>query len=116
MLYVFTTASKISGSVQKKVCDQIDALIANGIDCRGLFLSTDKVENAETYPNVDFVLVPKVQSKYFRASKQKTTYFKALIYQKTIDFNSFDYVYFRYPGAHYLLNRWIRSVKTKVFF
>jgi hypothetical protein len=116
ILYVFTSASNVAGSVQKKVCAQIEALIANGVECRGLFLSTDKIEHAEVYPNIDFVQVPKIQAKYFRFSKQRSAYFNTLLSQKAIDVNGFDYVYFRYPGAHQLLKRWIKNINNKVFF
>ena len=39
ILYVYTFASQIAGSVQKKVCAQIEALNDNGVICKGLFLS-----------------------------------------------------------------------------
>ena len=116
ILYVFTSASNVAGSVQKKVCSQIDALIANGVECRGLFFSTDNIEQAEVYPNIDFIQVPKIQAKYFRSTKQRTAYFETLLNQKKVDINQFDFVYFRYPGAHNLLKKWLTNLKTKVFF
>jgi hypothetical protein len=116
ILYVYTFASQIAGSVQKKVCAQIEALNDNGVICKGLFLSTDIIEHPEDYPNVDFVLVPKIKAKYFRSTKQRSAYFLALLNQNVIEINDFDFIYFRYPGAHPLLKKWIHNIKPKVFF
>lgn len=116
VLYIYTTASTINGSVQNKVIAQIDALNSIGSLCRGLFLSTDKIEQSENYPNIDFLHVPKIRAKYFRSSKQKSAYFLTLLNQKLYDIDEFDFVYFRYPGAHPLLNQWLKKHKNKVFF
>ena len=116
ILYIFTSASSHLSSVQRKVLAQMEALIANGVECKGLFLSSDSVEKSSAYANVDFVLVPKIKAKYFRSSKQKTAYFQALIHQECVDISAFDYIYFRYPGAHKLLKKWLENGIKKVFF
>ena len=116
ILYIFLTASKNPNSVQNKVLEEIKGLIANGVSCEALFFSTDHV-NSSDYPDyIRFVQVPKLNTNYFRSSQQKSKYFESLISECYQFQNNYDYIYFRYPGAHSLLLKWIKKCKIPVFF
>ena len=116
IIYVFLSASKVSGSVQKKVLSEITGLINNGIDCKGLFFTTDSIDEIIQDERIKYIQVPKIRSKYFRSSKQRTAYFQTLFDYFSSATESCNFIYFRYPGAHPLLLQFMRKIKFPVFF
>jgi hypothetical protein len=58
-IYVFTSASIQPSSVQKKVLNQIRILNISGCVCKGLFFTTENVENI-SLPEADFIQVEKI--------------------------------------------------------
>lgn len=103
-------------SVQRKVIAQINAINANGVVCEGLFLSTDEISNSNDSPLIHRVKVPKVQSRFFKSSKQRTAYFNALLLQDIVQLSNYDAIYIRYPGAHALFKSWLIKEKKFAFF
>jgi len=114
VVYVFTSASLVSGSVQKKVINQIRTLNSSGCICKGLFFTTENIENTNL-TEADFIQVEKIEGSLFRSSKQRTAYHKAVFgyFQKYTDF---DFIYYRYPGAHRYLLLLMKKLGRKVFF
>jgi hypothetical protein len=115
VLYVFTSASSKPGSVQKKVISQIKAMNASGMICKGLFFTTDEVkDNAEQ--DIRFVHLNRVGPGYFRSARQRTAYHKAVYDFFETCQQPFDFVYYRYPGAHRLLTKLSEKLGHKLFF
>jgi hypothetical protein len=70
MAYIFMSASNAGSSVQDKVLNQIKALNAIGIDCKGLFFSTDELQNFPEY--ILPIQVSQTDAKWFvKTSKDK---------------------------------------------
>lgn len=113
MAYVFMSASNAGSSVQDKVLNQIKALNANGIDCKGLFFSTDELQNFPEY--ILPIQVSQTDAKWFVKTKQRQAYFRAL--WNSLDLlKTFDVLYVRYPGAHGLLLKTLKALNTKLIF
>lgn len=113
MAYVFMSASNAGSSVQDKVLNQIKALNANGIDCKGLFFSTDELQNFSEY--ILPIKVSQTDAKWFLKTKQRQAYFRAL--WNSLDLlKTFDVLYVRYPGAHVLLLKTLKALDTKLIF
>ena len=115
VLYVFTSASSTPGSVQRKVINQIKAMNASGMICKGLFFTTDEVsENPEL--DIQFVHLNRVSPGYFRSARQRAAYHEAVHdFFETCQM-PFDFVYYRYPGAHRLLSNLSKKLGRKLFF
>lgn len=104
-----------AGSVQNKVIEQIKAIRHSGVDCKGLFFTTDELALSET-DLYEFIKVPRVPKTWFRSSKQKTAYHKTLYEYFKIHQPEYDFIYCRYPGASKYLALWARLVHGKLFF
>ena len=115
LIYVFTSASIEPSSVQKKVLAQIRILNISGCLCRGLFFATEDVENI-SLPEADFIQVEKIKGGWFRSSRQRTAYHKAVFKYFTENAIKFDLIYYRYPGAHRYLLLLMKKLGVKVFF
>lgn len=115
LIYVFTSASIQPSSVQKKVLNQIRILNISGCVCKGLFFTTENVENI-SLPEADFIQVEKIQGGWYRSSRQRTAYHKAVYKYFTENAAEFDLVYYRYPGAHRYLLLLMEKLGAKVFF
>ena len=113
MAYVFMSASNAGSSVQDKVLNQIKALNAIGIDCKGLFFSTDELQNFPEH--ILPIKVSQTDAKWFVKTKQRQAYFRAL--WNSLDLlKTFDVVYIRYPGAHGLLLKTLKGLNAKLIF
>ncbi len=115
ILYVFTSAGLIGGSVQNKVIEQIKALRNAGTECKGLFFTTDDFDKS-TNELYDFVKVPRVPKSLFRSAKQRIAYHKTVYQYFKINKPNCDFVYCRYPGAGKYINKWLGLGLYKVFF
>lgn len=113
ILYVFTSAGIKAGSVQNKVLEQIKALRHSGADCKGLFFTTDDATSIDN--NLyEFIKVPRIPKTWFRSTRQKMAYHKALYQYFKINHPDNDFIYCRYPGAGKYIARWTRL--NKIFF
>lgn len=115
LIYVFTSASIASGSVQKKVIEQIKALRLNGADCKGLFFTTDEFVNSES-ECFEFVSVPRIPKSYFRSAKQRIAYHHAVYNYFNQQNIETDFIYVRYPGAGKYIAKWVSKWGSKIFF
>ncbi len=115
LIYVFTSASVNSGSVQKKVIEQIQALRSNGVECKGLFFTTDEFDNNAT-ECFEFISVPKVPKTYFRSAKQRIAYHQTVCNYFNQHKIETDYIYVRYPGAGKYIAKWVNEWGHKIFF
>lgn len=115
LIYVFASASIKPGSVQKKVISQIRAINTTGNSCKGLFFTTENVDNVRL-AEADFIQVEKIEGGLFRSSKQRTAYHKAVFDYFQKKSTDFDFIYYRYPGAHKYLLLLLKNLGRKVFF
>lgn len=115
ILYVFTSAGLRPGSVQKKVLNQIRSLKNYGVECKGIFLTTDLIEQTE-YPEFQFVKVDKVDKGWFRSFRQRRLTHKTLYNWFKVNKPETDYVYCRYPAAGSFIAKWTKMYHKKVFF
>lgn len=115
LIYVFASASIQPGSVQMKVLSQIRAINNSGYSCKGLFFTTENVEN-NYLAEADFIQVKKIEGGLFRSSKQRTAYHKTVLNYFKEKSTDFDFIYYRYPGAHRYLLLLLKIVGKKVFF
>lgn len=115
ILYVFTSASSNPGSIQRKIVSQINALNAIGLNCKGLFFTTDET-NEKHEPNVDFIRLKRVKPGYFRSARQRSAYHQAVYDYITSYKDSYDFVYYRYPGANSKLLKLCKLLGRQLFF
>lgn len=113
--YVFTSAGKIAGSVQTKVMNQIEALNENGVDCKGIFFTTEEITGSVN-SSIEYVKVNKISSGWFRSIRQKNNYHQAILQYFQQHNEPFDFIYCRYPGASKYLLKWVKNNQKKVFF
>ena len=113
MAYIFMSASDAGSSVQDKVLNQIKALNAIGMDCKGLFFSTDELHNLPAY--ILPIKVNRINAKWFAKTKQRQAYFKAL-WKSVEQLSAFDMLYVRYPGANRLLLKTLKALHSKLIF
>ncbi|MCC6818438.1 MAG: hypothetical protein IT245_06080 [Bacteroidia bacterium] len=115
ILYVYTSAALKPGSVQKKVLNQIRSLKHYGVDCKGIFLTTDAFDKAE---NVDFefVKVPKIKTGWFQSFRQRKAIHRTLYLWFKSNSPDPDFIYCRYPAAGRLVAKWLKQCYKKVFF
>jgi len=119
ILYIFTSAGLSSSSVQNKVINQIQALNHNGVNCKGLFFTTDEVnpENQEDeLKNYKFIHVPKVYDKYFKSLKKRNLCHKKIYEYLEAKQPIFDLIYFRYDNAGSYLSKLVNKYQYKFFF
>lgn len=114
LLYVFTSAGIASSSVQEKVLNQIRSLKRYGVECHGLFLTTDNTN--EAFEDYRFIQVKKIRSGWFRSLRQRMAIHKTLKEWFKKHPQEFDFIYCRYPGASRHIASWVRKYGKKIFF
>jgi hypothetical protein len=115
LLYVFTSAGLIESSVQKKVKNQIQALNDIDVNCKGLFFTTEDIENAsnELY---QFIKVEKIESGWFRSYRQKQAYHRAVLDFFKRYAHQADFVFIRYPGPSKHMVKLVQLLEKRAFF
>ncbi len=111
--YVFTSAGLKTSSVQQKVLNQIKSLKKYGVDCKGLFFTTDNVN--DEHDDFQFISVPKIKKGWFRSFRQRRAIHKTLLNWFNKNRPEFDYIYCRYPGASFELAKWLKTYRKKIF-
>ncbi len=116
LLYIFTSASMNGSSVQTKVINQIQALNENGVDCKGLFFTTDEFDSAIRQKHYDYITVPRIKQKYFRSLKQRNVYHRTVYQYFEKENPEFDFIYFRYDNASSFISGLTKKYPGKIFF
>src|SRR5689334_1321603 len=116
LVYVFTSAGISGGSVQNKVINQIKGLRLSGINCRGLFFTTDNTSPSDDTAEYKFVKVPVVKKGYFGSLRQRSMCHKTIYEYFQKEQPEFDLIYFRYDHASSYLGKLCRTFRKKVFF
>lgn len=114
LLYVFTSAGIASGSVQEKVLNQIRSLKRYGVECHGLFLTTD--DTNESFEDYQFIKVPKIPKGWFRSFRQRMAIHRTLKNWFAVNRPECDFIYCRYPGSSRHIAAWARKYGKKIFF
>jgi hypothetical protein len=116
LLYVFTSAGIKPSSVQTKVVNQINALNENGINCKGLFFTTDKFTSSDNKKEFEFISIPKVEQKYFKSIKKRKLCHESIYNFFQLNQLEFDLIYFRYDNASSTLSKFSKKYSEKIFF
>lgn len=116
VLYIYTSPSLAGSSVQTKVLSQIHGLCQAGLNCRGAFFSTEVSEQQPLNPDVDLLPVAKSAWRYFRSSGKKRKLMQAVLLYAERQHQHYDVILFRYPGAGYFLNKFMRLCGSKTAF
>jgi hypothetical protein len=116
LLYVFTSAGIKPSSVQTKVINQIQALNENGVNCKGLFFTTDNFSGNDHQSEYEFISIPKVKDKYFKSLKKRKLCHKIIYNYFQANQPEFDFIYFRYDNASSTLSKFCKKYSKKVFF
>ncbi len=116
VLYIFSSAGLQGSSVQTKVINQIAGLKKNGVDCTGLFFTTDTVLPDCVNQDYKFITVPVVKKGYFRSVRQRNACHKRIYQYFEETEPKFDYIYFRYDHASKSVLTLTKKYRKKIFF
>lgn len=114
IFYVFTSASLHGGSVQQKVLNQIRSLRMYGVDCKGLFFTTDNTN--EDHDEYTFIQVKKIQKGWFSSYRQRIAIQRSIHQYFKNNQLDFDYVYCRFPSAGFYILKWVLKYNKRIFF
>jgi len=99
IIYIFTSPSLTTSSVQTKVISQINGLINAGAICHGSFFTTSIENNIKFNDNIEFYPVKKTNKKYFNNLFQRKELDLTLLEYISSEYSKVDFFYIRYPGA-----------------
>ncbi len=114
LYYIFLSAGLKSDGVQKKVIAQIRALNNCGMNCHGLFFSSDVKELTKLTENINLIPFPDTNKRYFNAIYQKKTLLKFVSNYIENIIDSSDLIYLRYPGVTFELYKFSKKYKNRI--
>lgn len=115
LIYIYSGAGIKPNSIQNKILCQIKALNKVGVDCFGLFFTTEDI--AFECQEYKFINIPKLNKKViFRSLKQRELYQKSINEYFESNKPDFDYLYIRYPGSGRSLLKFSKMFKKRFIF
>ncbi len=114
IIYIFTSPTLTSSSVQNKVLSQIEAINQSGVLCIGAFFSTQIVDETKLNDKVSFYPVVKAKQSFFNKIYQRRQLDKALYDFIEREYADTDFFYIRNPGSTFLFTKLVKRFGKKI--
>lgn len=114
IIYIFTTPSLTTSSVQTKVLSQISGLQNAGAFCKGAFFTSLVNKETKLNENVNFYPIKKTNKKYFNILFQRRELDIVLRDFISKEYDNVDFFYIRYPGATKQFLKIIKKFGSKI--